>query len=104
MLEKGKGPSERGQEDALRPLNVPEAVEVREDGDGRPSAVKTGRAGSAGSQWQAVTEITDLWRIDDEWWREEPISRMYYRVSLEDGTAVTVFRDLSVGVWRRQRA
>ena len=104
MLEKGKGPRERGQEDALRPLNVPEAVEVREDGDGRPSAVKTGCAGSAGSQWQAVTEITDLWRIDDEWWREEPISRMYYRVSLEDGTAVTVFRDLSVGVWRRQRA
>ena len=83
---------------SLRALNAPQPVEVRSASDDRPAAVRLKRA------WRAVAEITDTWRIDDEWWRERPVSRVYYRLALEDGTAVVVFRDLVDDTWSRQRA
>jgi hypothetical protein len=39
------------------------------------------------------------WRIDDEWWRTRPVSRLYYSLLLEDGRTVTVYRDLVSGRW-----
>jgi hypothetical protein len=60
---------------------------VRVDHLGRPVAVV----------WKgrrvAVQEIQDVWRIDDEWWRQE-ISRLYFQLALADGRLWTVFRDL----------
>ena len=50
----------------------------------------------------AVESIVETWRIDDEWWRENPVSRIYWRVALEDGRVVDVFRDLASGKWWRQ--
>ena len=49
-----------------------------------------------------MAEVLESWRIDDEWWREQPVSRLYYSLLLEDGRAVTVYRDLVSGQWYRQ--
>ena len=53
---------------------------------------------------QAVSAVQDRWRLDDEWWRERPISRLYHTLVLEDGTLLVVYRDLVVEEWYAQRA
>jgi len=72
-------------------------VAVEADAEGRPVAV-TLRPGER----LRVLQVQDTWRIDDEWWRERPVSRVYYEVALEDGRAVTVYRDLISGGWLSQ--
>jgi protein ImuB len=49
-----------------------------------------------------VEGILERWRIDDEWWRERPISRLYYRLLLEDGRTMDVYQALRTGRWFRQ--
>lgn len=49
-----------------------------------------------------VTQIIDVWRIDDEWWREE-IQRRYFLLELDDGSDASVFQDLVSGRWYEQR-
>jgi hypothetical protein len=50
-----------------------------------------------------VTCVQDRWRIDDEWWRETPVSRMYYEVQLEGDRLITLYQDLPGGTWWLQR-
>lgn len=45
-----------------------------------------------------VLAIREMWRIDDEWWRR-PLSRLYYALTLENGRAVTLYRDLAEDRW-----
>ena len=82
---------------AVRTLNIPRPAEVRENQTGEPAAVRSGKS------WQAVAQAEDVWRIDDEWWRGRPISRLYMQVELEDGTCMVLFKDLIGGGWYRQR-
>ena len=49
-----------------------------------------------------VTQIIDVWRIDDEWWRNE-IQRRYFLLELDDGSDASVFQDLLTGKWYEQR-
>jgi hypothetical protein len=49
-----------------------------------------------------VESVLETWRIDDEWWRERAVSRLYFSLLLEDGRTVTVYRDLVGGRWARQ--
>ena len=80
----------------IRPLNRPRPVRVEAGQDDRPIAVYfSGRR-------YAVESVLETWRIDDEWWRERPVSRLYFSVLLEDGRTVTVYRDLVSGRWARQ--
>ena len=80
----------------LRPLREPRPVEVEADGEGRPVAV------TLSDRRLAVVAVQDAWRIDDEWWRERPVSRAYYELALQDGRVVTVFNDFALGGWQRQ--
>jgi hypothetical protein len=50
----------------------------------------------------AVAAVQDRWRLDDEWWRERPVSRLYFSLLLEDGRTVTVYQDLIGLRWARQ--
>jgi hypothetical protein len=52
---------------------------------------------------RAVRQLQDRWRIDDEWWRERPISRLYYTLLLDDGRLLTVYHDLLAETWFEQR-
>ena len=86
------------------------------EGEGRPKAGVRGIGdysagenqherfhGRTKGRWRKVLEILDTWRIDDEWWRKQPVSRLYYRVVLEDGTMAGLFKDLIGGQWYQQR-
>lgn len=84
---------------AIRPLGAPNAVTVTADQAVEPCTVqrvgwRTGRR---------VLSVEDRWRIDDEWWRERPVARCYFRVQLEDGLVLSVYHDLATGAWYEQR-
>ena len=79
-----------------RPLNAPESFFVKENSKGAP--IRVGPGGK-----RTVIAIADKWRIDDEWWRKEPISRTYYAVILDNGARTVVFKDLISGSWYKQR-
>ena len=51
----------------------------------------------------AVTAINDLWQVDDEWWRERPISRRYYQITTQDERRLTIFRDQLNAQWYWQK-
>ena len=57
----------------------------------------------AGSPRAPSPAIQDHWRIDDEWWREHPIAREYYKLLLDDGTLLTIYHDLLRDEWFEQR-
>lgn len=80
----------------LRPLNRPRPLRVEAGDDDRPVALHLANGRFA------VEAVLETWRIDDEWWRKRPLSRMYYRVLLEDGRTVTVYRDEANGRWAQQ--
>ena len=82
--------------DTYRPVNVPEPVDVEEASSfSLPLAVRAPRR-------QAVVNIEDRWRIDDEWWRQEPISRLYFEVTLASGQKQVIYKDLIKNCWYRQ--
>ncbi len=85
-------------DDSLRPANPPIPVDVRESARRTPAAIKIK------GRWRRVVSIDDICNVDEEWWRERPIVRMYYRVNLEGGRRMTVFRDMVDGAWYRQHA
>ncbi|HZP26092.1 MAG TPA: hypothetical protein VFB90_03495 [Dehalococcoidia bacterium] len=74
-------------------MNRPRPLQVEEDAEGKPIAVRlAGR--------REVQAVLETWRIDDEWWRPQPVSRTYFSLLLEDGRTLTVYRD-AVG-WAAQ--
>ena len=81
----------------LRPLNAPVPVRVKESPSQHPnSLILDGRA-------IEMASIADTWEINDEWWRGQPIARLYYRVVTREGRHLTIFRDLVDGQWYRQQ-
>jgi len=83
----------------LRPLNAPSPLQVQSDDRGQIVSVwRQGRLTP-----RTIAAIQDHWRIDDEWWREHPVSRIYYALLLDDGTLLTVYHDLLADLWFEQR-
>ena len=94
----------------FRSLNLPVPIEVVENGAGRPVAislppVRSSRLtqGRSLARSLTITSINDLWQVDDEWWRERPISRRYYQVTTQDEQRLTIFRDQINGNWYWQK-
>jgi hypothetical protein len=88
------------QKSDLRPLNAPSPVRVQTDAQGR--IVSLWRQGRLTPR--SIAAIQDHWRIDDEWWREHTISRIYFELLLDDGTLLTVYHDLVADAWFEQRS
>lgn len=86
----GRAPDSR----RVRRLNTPTAIEVEPDDAGVPVRVRMG-------SWQDVRLLRKPWRIDQHWWRTEPVQRDYFRVAFEDGRPVTIYHDAGGG-WYRQ--
>ena len=81
-----------------RPLNAPRPIVVRADDRRLPLAVRK-------PTWRRevpVARVQDRWRID-EWWRAEPISRLYYELLPEGASRLTVYHDLVDDAWYEQR-
>ena len=102
----------------IRSLDAPQPVQIEVDDDDMPVGVSLKPVLSGSKEptlspsafhvrikrrRREVTEVLGSWRIDDEWWRKQPVSRMYYRVVLEDGTMTGLFKDLVNGEWYQQR-
>ena len=81
--------------EACQPVNLPEPITVEVDASGNPTAVRMPRR-------HPVTSTEDRWRIDDEWWRSEPVSRLYYALILKSGQKLVIYKDLVSGHWYRQ--
>jgi hypothetical protein len=81
--------------DTTKPVNLPEPLSVEEDAAGLPTAVKLKRR-------QAIITVEDRWRIDDEWWRSAPVSRIYYAVILASGQKMVLSKNLIDKCWYRQ--
>jgi hypothetical protein len=80
----------------LRSLNAPVAARLEVEA-GLPRAVLL-RGG-----WRRVARLEEVWRIDDGWWRPNPVARTYFRLAMEDGQLVTVYRDDLEATWWTQR-
>jgi hypothetical protein len=80
----------------IRRLKQPQALEVDVAEDGSPLRVRFGGG------WQDVTPVRRPWRIDQHWWRGDPISRVYHRVAPADGPPFTLYHDLIARSWARQ--
>ena len=81
--------------DSIKPVNLPEPLQVEESPAGLPVDVRLKRR-------QSIIAIEDCWRIDDEWWRSEPVSRLYYAVILASGQRIVLSKNLIDGSWYRQ--
>jgi hypothetical protein len=87
-----KNPGKALWTNTFKPINIPEPVSVEEDSSALPVAVRMKRR-------QVVSTIEDRWRIDDEWWRSEPISRLYYVVLLDSGHRLVLYKNLANKCW-----
>jgi hypothetical protein len=81
--------------DTIKPVNLPEPLRVEENGNGLPAAIRERHR-------QVITAIGDKWRIDDEWWRNESVSRLYFAVMLDSGQRMVIYKDLAHDCWYRQ--
>ena len=81
--------------DTAKPVNLPEPLSVEENSDGLPAFVKLKRR-------QKIIAVEDCWRIDDEWWRSEPVSRLYYAVILASGQRLVLSKNILANAWSRQ--
>ncbi|MXW35142.1 MAG: hypothetical protein F4X26_04780 [Chloroflexi bacterium] len=78
---------------ALSPLGLPRPLAVRANPDGEPCEVQRPARRGAAAASLAIERIEETWRVVDEWWRETPLRRTYYRVTLAGGASLTLFHD-----------
>ena len=83
----------------IRRLNAPQSIEVQTDPSSRlPTALREREKG-----WIEIASFEDCWRVEDEWWREAPLTRAYYQAHLDDGRLLTLFLDEMTGRWHTIR-
>ena len=90
-----ENPGKTLRPETFKPVNTPVPVQVEIDDGGFPAAVRLPRR-------QTVIDIEDRWRIDDEWWRPEPVARLYFGVRLASGQRLVLYHDLAGDCWYRQ--
>jgi error-prone DNA polymerase len=81
-------------------VNAPEPVVVRVDSRGLPVEI----SGAKNSGHNRVARVSDLWRVNQRWWRgnDHEIVRHYYELVSESGRRFVVFNDLIRDQWFRQ--
>ncbi len=72
---------------------TPIAARVQEDEDFLPLTV------SLEGKVLEVVSIDERVEEEAEWWEPEPLFKMHYQVTLEDGQQVTIFRNMKTAAW-----
>jgi hypothetical protein len=81
---------------STRLLSLPTPVELIEN-DGHGSTwLKLAEA------WVKVTAIKNLWEMDGYGGQEQPVVRMHFRVTTQEGRTLLLFQDLLEGQWYRE--
>jgi hypothetical protein len=112
---------------SMRRLNEPVPAQVTPDADGRPRVVEwNGRPGitplgasgpgvararartraaraRSGPRRDVVAHVLDTWYVDDRWWTDAPVRRIYHECQFESGTRMVVVWDLVTRAWVVQR-
>jgi hypothetical protein len=52
--------------------------------------------------WREVKLLRKPWRVEQGWWRAQPVDRVYYRLAADDGSLLTIYHDNATGEWARQ--
>ena len=73
----------------------PMPTKVQEDDDQRPVTV------TIYGEPVAVELIVEQWEDEEFWWRDNPVVRISYRVTLEGGQELTLFKNMLTGGWYR---
>ena len=92
-----KNTRKKARSDTFRAINKPIPVSVMCNRQGLPKSIKLN------GRWINVLSIEDRWRIDDEWWRDQPINRMYFSCNLYGEVIITFYHDLTNQLWYLQR-
>lgn len=82
--------------DTVRRLSAPRALRVEADAYGTPRRLHHR------GMWRMVMQIRDRWRTDDRWWTDDPVSREYFTLVLDDGRPATVYYDRLSKAWQEQ--
>ena len=61
-----------------------------------PLGIKFGR------KYASITSIIDEWEVTEGWWTDQPICRRYFKVNVNDGKNLIIFKDLSNNLWYKQ--
>jgi hypothetical protein len=85
----------------LRALGQPRPLRVEANAAGQPARVTLERMGAP--RTFEVEEVIEVWRVSEAWWREAPVRRTYYQVTIDGGRALTLFRDEESTQWFEQR-
>lgn len=85
---------------AVRILRPPLPLEVL--GDGRPRRLRTPVSGETAGRPRIdgpVRVASGPWRLESDWWEEEPARRDYWDVELAGGGLYRIFLDRASGEW-----
>ena len=80
----------------LRAINTPIPIVVKESPKKLPKSL------AINGYIKHIALISDIWEINDEWWRSKPISRLYYQAITQEGRQITIFNDLIDHQWYQQ--
>ena len=70
---------------------IPMPCKVQEDAEQRPVTV------TLYGVIVPVESIEERWEDEEFWWRDDPVVRVTYQVTLEDGQRLTVFKNTLTG-------
>jgi hypothetical protein len=60
--------------------------------------------GGAEGAGDVITDVLEVWLVQDEWWRPPGVNRRYHEVLLESGSHIILFEDLAAKGWYVQSA
>lgn len=83
----------------VRRLNEPVAATVRLDEQRRPRFVQWNQRGYPQPKQGSVEQVLDSWYVDEGWWTDTPVRRMYYECQLSEGARVIAVYDLAEATW-----
>lgn len=44
-----------------------------------------------------VVSIDERWEDEESWWQDDPVVRVTYQISLENGQELTIFKNMLTG-------
>lgn len=69
----------------------------------RPARVQSRRGVPSHVNGQSIEAVCESWLVEDRWWTEKPLQRLYWELVSRTGARLVVFCDLRDGQWFTQK-